>query len=364
MLSGKKIVIVGGGITGVTTGYFLAKRGVACTLVDPVGIAPAASGKAGGFLALDWNDSSPVGPLARKSFTLHEELARALGETTVDYRRLTCQAVTCTGGAQKRAAGVEWADLGVLRSLPMGDESTIAQVHPKKLCDALWAEAARLAGSMLVRGYAEAVERDEQSGAVCAVRVGGESVAADCVVLAMGPWSPTWFGLPQAYGTKYHSLLMRPDRTLSQCVFFDCTGPTLASLLHDLGDPEAYPRPDGTVYCTGFPNPPVVVRERPGEVEVRAEVAVRLEAAMRQLSSELQAAPVEVQQACHLPTFADGVPVIGAVPGVPGAFVASGGGCWGILCGPATGLALSELLLDGAAASVDLTPFSPQRFAS
>ena len=63
------------------------------------------------------------------------------------------------------------------------------------------------------------------------------------------------------------------------------------------------------------------------------------------------------------PTFADGVPVIGAVPGVPGAFVASGGGCWGILCGPATGLALSELLLDGAAASVDLTPFSPQRFA-
>ena len=86
MLAGKKIVIVGGGITGVTTGYFLAKRGVACTLVDPVGIAPAASGKAGGFLALDWNDGSPVGPLARKSFALHEELARALGETTVDYR--------------------------------------------------------------------------------------------------------------------------------------------------------------------------------------------------------------------------------------------------------------------------------------
>ena len=83
----------------------------------------------------------------------------------------------------------------------------------------------------------------------------------------------------------------------------------------------------------------------------------------QQVSSELQAAPVEAQQACHLPTFADGVPVIGAVPGVPGAFVASGGGCWGILCGPATGLALSELILDGAATSVDITPFSPQRFA-
>mgnify|MGYP002005686249 CR=1 FL=1 len=232
MLASKKIVIIGGGVTGVTTSYFLAKRGVACTLVDPVGIAPAASGKAGGFLALDWNDGTPVGTLARKSFALHEELARVLGESTVDYRRLTCQAVTCAGGAQKQVEGVQWADLGVLGSRPLGDESTIAQVHPKKLCDVLWAEAVRLAGSTLVRGSAEAVETDEQSGAVRAVRVGGERVAADCVVLAMGPWSPSWFGLPQAYGTKYHSLLMRPRRTLSQCVFFE-----------GMGDPEAYLAP-------------------------------------------------------------------------------------------------------------------------
>ena len=84
---------------------------------------------------------------------------------------------------------------------------------------------------------------------------------------------------------------------------------------------------------------------------------------MRQVSSELLAAPVEAQQACHLPSFADGVPVIGAVPDVPGAYVASGAGCWGILCGPATGLAMSELILDGGAASIDLTPFSPRRFA-
>ena len=77
------------------------------------------------------------------------------------------------------------------------------------------------------KGYAEGVERDEQSGALRAVQVDGKRVAADCVVLAMGPWSPTWFGLPQAYGTKYHSLLMRPARTLSQCVFFDCTGAAL-----------------------------------------------------------------------------------------------------------------------------------------
>ena len=38
------------------------------------------AGKAGGFLALDWNDSSPVGPLARLSYRLHPQLAAELRE--------------------------------------------------------------------------------------------------------------------------------------------------------------------------------------------------------------------------------------------------------------------------------------------
>jgi hypothetical protein len=45
------------------------------------------AGKAGGFLALDWNDSSPVGPLARLSYALHRELAQTLGVDT-GYREV------------------------------------------------------------------------------------------------------------------------------------------------------------------------------------------------------------------------------------------------------------------------------------
>ena len=45
------------------------------------------TGKAGGFLALDWQDGSPVGPLARASFAMHEHLAGALGEDC-GYRRV------------------------------------------------------------------------------------------------------------------------------------------------------------------------------------------------------------------------------------------------------------------------------------
>jgi sarcosine oxidase subunit beta len=35
----------------------------------------------------------------------------------------------------------------------------------------------------------------------------------------------------------------------------------------------------------------------------------------------------------------------------------------GFKTAPAVGLAMSELILDGAPASVDITPFEPQRFA-
>ena len=50
------------------------------------------AGKAGGFLAADWSDGSPLGPLQRHSFALHEQLGKAFGHLT-DYRRVTTLAV-------------------------------------------------------------------------------------------------------------------------------------------------------------------------------------------------------------------------------------------------------------------------------
>ncbi len=43
------------------------------------------------------------------------------------------------------------------------------------------------------------------------------------------------------YGQKYHSVLYKNARTLTQAVFFQ-----------GLGDPEVYPRPEGEVYVTGW----------------------------------------------------------------------------------------------------------------
>ena len=75
----------------------------------------------------------------------------------------------------------------------------------------------------------------------------------------------------------------------------------------------------------------------------------------------LAAAPITVRQACFRPVTQDGLPLIGAVPGVAGAYVATGHSVWGMLNAPATGEAMSELILDGAARHVDIAPFAPER---
>ncbi|MBI1735456.1 MAG: FAD-binding oxidoreductase [Candidatus Rokubacteria bacterium] len=57
----------------------------------------------------------------------------------------------------------------------------------------------------------------------------------------------------------------------------------------------------------------------------------------------------------------DGLPLIGRIRGLAGAYVATGRGPWGMLSAPATGLALAELIVDGAPSLLDLSPFDPAR---
>jgi len=49
------------------------------------------------------------------------------------------------------------------------------------------------------------------------------------------------------------------------------------------------------------------------------------------------------------------------VPHVQGAYVATGHNVWGILNAPATGEAMSELIVEGRSNAVDLRPFDPFR---
>ncbi len=73
-----RVLICGGGVIGVAIAYFLSRRGAKPIVIERTGLACAASGKSGGFLALDWCDGSPLECLARRSFALHASLTDEL----------------------------------------------------------------------------------------------------------------------------------------------------------------------------------------------------------------------------------------------------------------------------------------------
>jgi glycine/D-amino acid oxidase-like deaminating enzyme len=89
--SRKHIVICGGGVIGAAIAYFTSRRGTQATVIERHEVAGSASGKSGGFLALDWCAGSALDQLARRSFELHSELSSELGNAC-GYRRLTTYA--------------------------------------------------------------------------------------------------------------------------------------------------------------------------------------------------------------------------------------------------------------------------------
>jgi glycine/D-amino acid oxidase-like deaminating enzyme len=350
----RSVVVCGAGVMGAAVAYFLAGRGVAVTVVERSGVACAASGKSGGFLALDWCDGSPLGPLARASFALHAELATALGGGH-GYRRVdTLMLAARERGAvpgRHRVSAPAWLDGAGIVTAALGSTETTAQVHPARFTTALL-DAAR---ARLRTGTVEAVVTRE--GRARGVRVNGETLEADAVVLALGPWTGRVGGvhLPRVRGLKGYSVTLAGAEVPAQALFVDYRTADGRAL-----EPEIFPRPDGDVYVCGMADPQPLPDSAEGVVVDEAACDVLAGAAAR-VSTALAAARITRRQACYRPVTDDNLPLIGAVPGLAGAWVATGHGPWGMLNAPATGLALAELITGGVATAVDLRPFDPAR---
>ena len=408
-------MIAGGGIIGTSTAYYLvedhlkhlpgsSKQQVSVTLVDPTGtVGSCASGKAGGFLARDWRNGTPLRELQQTGFELHQELANALGASTVDYRRLTCAAVAVdeyvyddededddtdtrldsmsgkrlpNKPPSKKLVDLEWVDpdvvlwdeaeLGTPGVVPMGDEETIAQVHPRKLCEAMWNsvssehECPGISSVELIQGKivgAQTTETNKESRSVTGVELDdGRILPSDVFVVACGPWTyeaNKWFQqetetpiLPQITAVKCHSILV-PSATNgkpnTQAIFFDSNGAIGAE-----GDLEVYPRPDGDSYVNGFANEEGICTEQPGKEVVEDDKIALLREAMEFVenvqvqnegggkqndaiaddddddeSSEKRPSPRDhTQQVCYWPETPSGFPIIGKIPQIKGAYVA------------------------------------------
>ena len=354
----KRIVICGGGVIGVAIAYFLSRRGAQPIVIERHAIAGSASGKSGGFLALDWCRGSSLDQLARRSFALHAELADELGNPW-SYRRLATYGGYAVENAAARSPGQRpWLSGRVAITGRLGSPQTTALVEPHAFTMGLM-RAAQAHGAELRRGTIAELVRGPSGAASGVVLESGEIVEGDAVVIAMGPWSilaTRWLPLPAVFGHKGHSLVFETGETIPAEAFFleyqEASGEILT--------PELFSRTDGTTWvCAISTAGPVPIN--PADVVPDEGAHARLEAMCRNISPALAAMPIMARQACFRPVTEDGLPLIGGVPGVDGAYVATGHSVWGMLNAPATGEAMTELILDGTARHVDLAPFAPGR---
>ena len=360
-----RILVCGGGVIGASIAYFLCRRGAEAVVIERTGVACAASGKSGGFLALDWCDGSPLEDLARRSFALHASLAETIaGEW--GYRRLATFGGFATARDTRESAGkgrspmVGWVSRGVAVDRRLGSAATTAQVHPGQFTQAMM-RAAEANGGKLHKGCVTGIVHDEVAARVRGVEVDGKLMEGDAVVIAMGPWSllaAQWLPLPPVYGLKGHSLVFDTGTHVpAEALFLE-----YQEANGDVHGPEIFPRTDGTTYVCALSSESPLPLD-PQAVEPDAGAIDRLHAMCARISPALGSARVLASQACHRPVTRDGLPLIGRVPDLSGAYVATGHSVWGILNAPATGEVMAELILDGAARTVDLSPFDPARLA-
>ncbi|KAK1924891.1 putative cytoplasm protein [Papiliotrema laurentii] len=368
------IVVIGGGIAGVSTAYFLARstarQGAKITLVEGVKIAAGASGYSGGFLAKDWHGSATA-DLSAMSYDLHAKLAEEFGGADKwGYRVVDTLSVDFDATKKsKRASPLKWLPEGLIQSSrSLGTPKTTAQVHPRLLTSFLSEQFLASENTDLVIGHATLASTE--NGAVSSVTVstqsGEKTFPADAVVIAAGPWTgdlavkllgPRVGGRLGVTGHRAHSIVLKTRQELSaHCLFTSMT-------LEDgsAAQPEVYTRPDGTTYICGSgddePLPPTAadVKSDPKKI---ANLKVQAEALSPVFTSQAGVS-LEAEQACYLPIADRGRPLIGKVKGVEGVYIGSGMSCWGVTQGPGTGLCLAELILEGKVKSADISKLAP-----
>ena len=356
-----RVLICGGGVVGASIAYFLSRRGVEVDRhradghrlrrVRQVGWVPGAR-------LVRWHPARKPwrGAALRCTPAWLEEMRGDWG-----YRRLTTYggvASSTDGRRPRNANGLHWTSDGVAINGCLGSPDTTAQVHPAQFTAAMM-RAAEAQGAELRLGLVTGLVQDGST--IKGVDIDGEIVEGDAVVIAMGPWSilaARWLSLPPVFGLKGHSLVYDTGaRVPAESLFLE-----YREANGSLHTPEVFPRADGTTYVCAISSESPLPLD-PGDVVPDPGAIERLQAMCSQLSPVLAEAKIIARQACFRPVTQDGLPLIGAVPGLEGAYVATGHSVWGILNAPATGEAMAELTVDGAARMVDLAPFDPARLA-
>jgi glycine oxidase len=366
------IVIVGGGVIGLTIARALRQRGVGdVTLIERGQIGAEASWAAGGILGpqIEADRTDDLFQLSCASRDMYSEFASALREETSVDVELDPTGTLYLGFTQddqnelrrrfewQTRAGltVELLNAAEARALEPCISAKIrcalrfpndVQVENRKLVEAL-AMASNKLGVRLVTDCEVGAVRIEQ-GKVCAVETSLGVVATPIVVLAAGAWT-SFINSP---GASLLPIKIEPVR--GQMLCFDTRAPIARHVIYSSRG-YLVPRRDGRLLAGS-------TAERVGfERSLTDEGRNAIKLMARGIAPALEHLPLIDSWAGFRPRAADDLPVLGPCEGIEGLFYATGHYRNGILLAPITGELIANAIVEGATSAL-LKAFSPKRF--
>ena len=364
------VIIVGGGACGGALARELASRNLRVTVVERDGVAAHASGKSWGGLypASGAGIPGPVAGPARRSFQLHQELYGALEEQSgIDYQLRPVESITLakndselsdleSESARLLESGfkAEMLSSGQVKHFEPNVTPDIAggllqgpqlELDSRDYTRAL-AGSARHLGARFVTGNAKSVESSNgRAGGV--VLDSGETITADTVVVATGPWA----GRPELAGVP--RLPLKPIK--GEILRLRLPGAEFRYRVGH-GGYNVGRKPDGLVWLgttewdMGFNDQP----SESGREDILNGAAGFVPA--------IRGGEIVEHTACLRPVADDGIPIVGPLGEADGLWALAGAGKKGVLLS----LALAEMLADaitGASDGAEIPlPLSPARF--
>jgi sarcosine oxidase subunit beta len=361
------VVIIGGGVMGCATAYYLARQGIRSVVLEKnAGVGLEASGRNGGGVRQHGRKTAL--PLAMESVRMWATLAEEL-DSDLEYRRtgnLNIALDEDTIQSFEREIAFE-------KARGLMDVRMVTAAECRELAPGLsdWAKAGKFCSSdgianpmllspafvragiklgVTIRTNSTVTGLLQQGKTVCGVKTATEEFEAQVVVNTAGPWASQFSaqaGCPMPIGPGRSQLLITerlPKQYIHQWVTVHGQGymrPTVSGNLVlgtggrrndnysqnvDIGDAAFHVKR----WCQFFPwfKDLSIIRAFSGVTE-------------------------------YTP---DSEPYIGQVPGVSGLYVAAGFAGEGFCPGPVTGRILAELIT-GKEHCVSIEPFRPDRFS-
>ena len=411
------VVVIGGGIVGVSTAYYLARRGLKVALVEKGLIGAEQSSRNWGWCRQQNRDEREL-PMATRSLALWDQLAADIGED-LGFRR--CGLLYLSNDDAQIDGWARWRDFaatsGVTTNMLSAEEATArgtstgktwkggvfspsdGTANPTRAAPLIARGIMQAGGSVHQMCAARGIETE--AGRVSGVVTEAGTIRTPTVVMAGGAWASSFVhqlgirfpqatirssilavaphvtDLPDALHTTEVSMTRRADGgytlaisggarvdpTPQQVRFARQFVPMFLSRWRSLspGGLQGLKAGHETLRRWRLDAPTPMEANRILDPKPDPRLIRKIYRRACDLMPALRGVPIAATWAGYVDSTPDGVPAIGEIPGLPGLILAAGFSGHGFGIGPGAGKMIADLIA-GDTPLPDVKHYHPERF--